>query len=34
VALLPNGLMSLGRLPAQWRERRERLARPAQEVQP
>jgi branched-chain amino acid transport system permease protein len=34
VALLPNGLMSLGRLPAQWRERRERLARPAREVQP
>ncbi len=34
VALLPNGLMSLGRLPAQWRERRERQARPAQEVQP
>ncbi|KPF42735.1 ABC transporter permease [beta proteobacterium AAP121] len=32
VALLPNGLMSLGRLPALWRERRERLARPAQEV--
>ena len=34
VALLPNGLMSLGRLPAQWRERRERQARPAREVQP
>ena len=34
VALLPNGLMSLARLPALWRERRARRALPAREVAP
>ncbi|KPF44902.1 ABC transporter permease [beta proteobacterium AAP51] len=34
VALLPNGLMSLARLPAIWRERQARRVRAAQELQP
>ena len=34
VALLPNGLMSLARLPEIWRERQARRVRAAQELQP